>query len=319
LSVIKKLTMKRWLLLALIIVLCLTPLFVKNPYILDLMLWMFFFSILTMSVYQIGVVNRLLFGSGAFVGIGAYTSTLLTMNLGMSFWPSMILGGVVAATIAFILGIPLLRIPGIYFAIVTWSLGEILEAIYRESPSFGQSHGLKPIPPPEISGTPFTGTVPYYYLALILMLIALVFYYRLRQSRFGQDLRSIGLSDTLASSLGINVVRHRLICFVMVCFFLGMSGAFYAAYQGIILPYFFGISFSIQVMAFLVVGGFGSLWGGIIGSITMTLVPDWLHAYEYLRPLLYGVVIMVTMVIIPRGLISLPHQARLWRRGKLRE
>lgn len=318
-GVIKNWTTRRWLLLALIIALFLIPLVVKSPYILDLMVWMFFFSILTTSVYQIGVVNRLLFGSGAFVGIGAYASTLLTMNLGMSFWPAMILGGVFAAVVAFVLGIPLLRIPGIYFAIVTWSLGEILEAIYRESPWFGQSHGLKPIPPPEIGGTPFTGTVPYYYLALILMIIAMVVFYRVRQSRFGKDLRSVGLSDTLASSLGVSVPRYRLICFVLACFFLGMSGAFYAVYQGIILPYFFGISFSIQVMAFLVVGGFSSLWGGIIGSITMTLVPDWLHAYEYLRPLLYGVVLMVTMIIIPEGLISLPKQVKLWRKGKLRE
>jgi branched-chain amino acid transport system permease protein len=165
----------------------------------------------------------------------------------------------------------------------------------------------------------FSGRTPYYYLALILMIVALAFFYRLQKSRFGHDLKVIGNSEVLASALGINVPKYRLICFVIACFFLGIGGSFYAHYVTAIEPQFFGIALSSNIFAFSVIGGIGNLWGGLLGTVVMTVIPEWMHAFENMRPLTYGIMIMFVMVFMPGGFISLPKQVRLWRRGKIRE
>lgn len=309
-----------WLIVGVVVlILFLVPFFAKSPFYVDLMIWIFLFTLFTAAVYQIAVVNRLLFGAAAFVGIGAYTSALLTLDVGMPFWPAMVLAGVAAAFVAFVIGIPILRVGGVYFAIITWCLGEVLVSIYRGVPVFRGTPGVWFIPAPTILGTEFVGKAPYYYLALGLMLVTLAFFYWLGKSRFGQDLRAIGLSDTLAASLGINVPRYRLICFAIACFFLGIGGSFYAHYSTYIRPDVFNVLFSEQIFCFLMVGGIGSLWGGLIGSVAMTLIPEWMHAYEYWRPLTYGLSIVLIMMFMPGGFISLPRQVRLWRRGRLRE
>jgi branched-chain amino acid transport system permease protein len=310
----------RWLIVGVVVlILFLVPLFLKNAYYLDLMLWIFVFALFATCVHQVAVVNRLLFGAGAFIGIGAYTSTILVMNFGVSFWPALLLAGLVSAVVAFLIGLPILRVEGVYFAIITWCLGEVCIAIYKGTPWFGGVDGIHSISPPSIFGAPFVGPVPYYYLSLGLLVITLFFFYRLGKSRFGQDLRAIGFSDALAASLGIDVPRYRLMCFAISCFFLGLGGSFYAHYLTSIEPYFFGISLSSEVFAFIVIGGLSSLWGGLIGSTVMTIIPEWMHAIEQVRPLLYGAMIMFVIVVMPGGLISLPHQVRLWRRGKLGE
>lgn len=309
-----------WVIVAIaLILLFLLPVFATSKYQIVTGTSIFLFAIFATCVYQVAVVNRLLFGAGAFISVGAYTSAILVMNFGFPFWPAMLLAGLASALVAFVIGIPILRIGGVYFAIITWCLGEVLITIYKATPWFGGVDGIRGISPPSILGTPFVGPVPYYYLALGLMLVVIVVFYRLGKSRFGQDLKAIGLSDILATSLGINVPRHRLMCFAISCFFIGLGGSFYAHYLSSIEPYFFGISLSSQVFAFTVIGGLGSLWGGLIGSTVMTVIPEWMHAVEQVRPLLYGAMIMFVIVVMPGGIVSLPRQVRLWRKGKIRE
>jgi len=306
---------KQWFAIAGIIIACLIPLLVKNPYQLDLVIWIFLSTIFATSIYQIATVNRILFGVSAFIGIGSYISTLLVMH-GVSFWGALPLSGLASAGIALLIGYPLLRISGIYFAIVTWSLAEVLVTVYKNAPGFGGIQGFHDIPGPMVFGQEFAGPVPYFYLALGLMAITILFFYRLKKSRFGQDLKLIGSSDVLASALGIKVSRYRLICFAMACFFIGMGGSFYAHYLSYIEPTRFGIALSSQMFAFSVIGGLGNLWGGLVGSTAMILIPEGLHAFEYIRQVIYGAVVVFVMVFMPGGIISIPEKIRLWRKGR---
>ena len=109
------------------------------------------------------------------------------------------------------------------------------------------------------------------------------------------------------------------LCFVIACFFLGIGGSFYAHYSTYIRPDIFNVLFSAEVFTFLVVGGVGSLWGGLIGSTAMTLIPEAMHAMEYWRPIIYGLSIVLIIIFMPGGFISLPHQVRLWMKGKIRD
>jgi branched-chain amino acid transport system permease protein len=288
-------------------------------YLITVLTTIFLFALFATCVHQVAVVNRLLFGAGAFIGIGAYTSAILVMNFGVPFWLAMLLAGLVSAVVAFLIGIPILRVGGIYFAIITWSMAEVFTTVYRVTPGFGGIKGINNIPGPTIIGKGFVGPVPYYYLSLGLLVITLFFFYRLGKSRFGQDLKAIGLSDTLAASLGIDVPRYMELCFAMACFFLGVGGSFYAHYMHWIEPTRFGLPLSIEAFTFSVIGGLGSLWGGLIGSTIMILIAEGLHAATHVREIIYGAAVVLVMIIMPGGLLSLPHQVRLWRRGKLGE
>lgn len=309
-----------WLIPAIVAVILFTlPLNLKNPYILNLGITIFLFTVWAIPVYQMAVVNRLLFGPAAFIGIGAYTSTLLVINQGVPYLATMFIGGIFAAIFALIIGIPILRISGVYFAIITWSLGEVLVAVYKGVSIFGGVIGIDYIPPASMFGVTFTGNTHYYYLSLVMVCITILFFYRLSKSRFGHDLKAIGLSDGLAEVLGIDVTKYRLISFVIAAFFLGLGGAFYAPYTTVLFPYFFGLDLSSKVFAFSVVGGFGNVWGGLVGSIIMTMIPEWFDFVEYWKPVTYGGFIIFTMIFMPGGLISLPRQVRLWRKGEIRE
>jgi branched-chain amino acid transport system permease protein len=316
----KPLSKRQWIIPAVIVIVlvCLIPILVKNPYQLDLVIWIFLSNIFATCVYQVAVVNRILFGVSAFIGIGAYISTVLVVH-GMSFWLALPLAGLASAGVAYVIGYPLLRVGGIYFAIITWCFAEVLVTFYKIVPGFGGIQGFHYIPSPSIFGNEFSGPVPYFYLVLGLMAVTLGFFYRLRKSRFGQDLKVIGSSDTLARALGINVPRYRLLCFAIAGFFIGIGGSFYAHYMSYIEPYRFGITLSSQMFAFAVIGGLGNLWGGLIGSTAMILIPEGLHAFEYMRQVIYGAVIIFVMVLMPGGIISLPRQIRLWRQGKIKE
>lgn len=304
---------KKWMIPVVIVVLCLVPLFVTSNYRIDLIIWIFIFTMFATCVHQVAEVDRILFGSSAFIGIGAYVSTVLVMH-GMSYWLAMPLAGLGAVAVALIVGYPLLKISGIYFAIITWSFVEVLVTLYKVIPGLGGIQGFYNIPGPVIMGVEFKGTVPFFYLALGLMVLTIGFFYRLQRSRFGRDLKVIGNSDVLASALGINVPRYRLICFALASFFLGMGGSFYAHYVSYIEPTRFGIGFSSQIFAFSVIGGLQNLWGALVGSTVMTLVPEALHAFEYVKQVIYGGVIIFIMVVMPGGLVSIPSKIREWRR-----
>jgi branched-chain amino acid transport system permease protein len=214
--------------LIVIVTLAAIPAFSQDPYFLNILITT---GIWTTSVWGVRLImstGQLTLGHAAYMAVGAYSSTLLVMKAGLSFWLAFPLSGLISALIALLIGYPTLRIKGVYFSIITFAFAEIIRLIIIDWPSLlGGYGGIAGIPSPSsFFFIRFTSRLPYYYLILILCLITYVVMVRMDKSRIGKIFSSIHESDTLAESVGINIMKYKLIAFCIGCFFCGAEREF---------------------------------------------------------------------------------------------
>jgi len=284
------------------------PAFTQDPYLLNLLITT---GIWTTSVWGVRLImstGQLTLGHAAYMAVGAYASTLLTMKVGLSFWLAFPLAGLISSFIALLIGYPTLRIKGVYFSIITFAFAEIIRLIIVHWPSLlGGYGGIPNIPAPSpILSISFTSRIPFYYLILAISLITYLVMVRMEKSRIGKIFSSIHESDTLAESIGINIMKYKIVAFCIGCFFAGLSGSFYAHYFNFTSPEFFTIWQSIYCLIFVIVGGSGSVWGPPIGALFMTLVPELLRVAREYEPVIYAIILILIMFLLPSGLITLP-------------
>lgn len=298
--------------LIVLIVLLTLPVATRDPYFLNLFITV---GIWTTSVWGVRLImstGQLTLGHAAYMAVGAYASTLLTMKAGLSFWLAFPLAGMISSLIALLIGYPILRIKGVYFSIITFAFAEIIRLIIVHWPGvLGGYGGIPNIPPPQpIFSIRFTSRVPFYYLILAISLATYLFMVRIEKSRLGRIFSSIHESDTLAESIGINVMKYKMIAFCLGCFFAGLSGSFYAHYFNFTSPEFFTIWQSIYCLIFVIVGGVGSVFGPFLGSLFMTLVPEFLRGAKEYEPVVYAIILILIMFLLPGGLVTLPDRLR---------
>ncbi len=298
--------------LIVLIVLLTLPVATRDPYFLNLFITV---GIWTTSVWGVRLImstGQLTLGHAAYMAVGAYASTLLTMKAGLSFWLAFPLAGMISSLIALLIGYPILRIKGVYFSIITFAFAEIIRLIIVHWPGvLGGYGGIPNIPPPQpIFSIRFTSRVPFYYLILAISLATYLFMVRIEKSRLGRIFSSIHESDTLAESIGINIMKYKMIAFCLGCFFAGLSGSFYAHYFNFTSPEFFTIWQSIYCLIFVIVGGVGSVLGPFLGSLFMTLVPEFLRVAKEYEPVVYAIILILIMFLLPGGLVTLPDRLR---------
>jgi len=298
--------------LIVLIVLLTLPVATQDPYFLNLFITV---GIWTTSVWGVRLImstGQLTLGHAAYMAVGAYASTLLTMKAGLSFWLAFPLAGMISSLIALLIGYPILRIKGVYFSIITFAFAEIIRLIIVHWPDvLGGYGGIPNIPPPQpIFSIRFTSRVPFYYLILAISLATYLFMVRIEKSRLGRIFSSIHESDTLAESIGINIMKYKMIAFGLGCFFAGLSGSFYAHYFNFTSPEFFTIWQSIYCLIFVIVGGVGSVFGPFLGSLFMTLVPEFLRVAKEYEPVVYAIILILIMFLLPGGLVTLPDRLR---------
>jgi branched-chain amino acid transport system permease protein len=296
----------------LILFLLLIPFFVRNPYILHVLIMLFFYAYLG-GAWNIlgGYTGQSSFCSAAFFGVGAYTSTLLYIHWGLSPWIGMWLGGVVAVVIGTFIGFLSFRygIRGIYFVLITLCFGEIVYLIVLNWNIFGGASGiLIPLRGNSFSHFQFTSKVPYYYIILSLMLLTAFFTYKLERSRFGDFFIAIREDEDAAEVLGINTTHYKLISMAISCFFMALGGTFYAQYmlyiqQDITLSG----TLSIEITFCAIAGGLGTIWGPLIGSSVLTIFSEisrvTLGRYRGMHLMVYGVFVVLIMLYMPQGLL----------------
>jgi branched-chain amino acid transport system permease protein len=256
-------------------------------------------------------------GVAGFMLLGAYLSAILVKNLGLSFWVTLPLGGLVAAVVALIVGYPFLKAKGIYFAILTLLLAEVLRLIAYYWPSLtGGSAGFKNIPPPNpinilgLTTLTFDTRISYYYLMLVMVIISIIILYRMERSWFGLTWSAINEADNLANAVGINIMGHKILGFSITCFFMGIAGVLYAHYMHIITPdgtpgNVFAFTTSMYAMIYVVFGGEKRFAGPIIGAVLLTIVFHLLGMIGKYEPLVYGGLLILVVFLIPDGIISL--------------
>jgi len=263
-------------------------------------------------VWNVGLLSC---GHAAFMGIGAYTSSLLAKAAGLSPWLGMLAGGGMSVVVSLGLGYPALRLTGIYFVLVTFAFNEVFFLIatrWRELT--GGPNGLLGIPPP--SGLP-PGKMAYAYLASLVLFLSILILYRFESSRVGRIWFAIRETELRSRCVGIQTTHYRLFAFAVSSFFAGLVGAVYAHYIGFISPSDFSVWQSVYVQIYMIVGGVASFAGPILGSVVLTLLSEFIRAAGPLQSVIYGALLALVMLFLPGGIISLTRYGSwLFRKRK---
>jgi branched-chain amino acid transport system permease protein len=292
---------KRIEVVILLLFMILLPIIVRDGFYRHLMITTFINIILAMSLWLILRTGQLSIGHVALMAIGAYTSTLLTMRLGLSFWVGLSAGGVMSAAIALVIGYLTLRLKGLYFALVTFALAEVVRIVFNSiAPSlFGGPQGITGIPKPSIFGVQFASFLPFYYLIVVLMILAFLVVARIDKSRIGMIFSAINQADNLAESVGINIMKYKVMAFVVGSFIAGVVGSFFAHYFSYISADHFTFWTSVYVLIYVVVGGSG-----------LTIASQGFRGLGDYEPVVFGSALILILLFLPDGLASLPGRLK---------
>lgn len=256
-------------------------------------------SLLGLSIYITLRTGLFSLASAGFMSIGAYVGALLTMRLGAPL-PISILGGALAAgLVGLVLGLPILRLNDIYLAIATIGFGEVVRIFMLNLDRIvgatitGGALGLNGIP--RVTET--------WHLLLLLALLS-YFFVRLEGSQVGRALRTIREDEKVAASMGVNVVAYKVFAFVVGAVIAGVAGVMSAHLTRFISPNEFGFNMAVQILAFAVLGGSRVWVGPIVGAFILTLMPEALRFLKDNRPIVNGVILMLTIIYLPNGLIA---------------
>lgn len=308
------------LLVGLLILICLVPTVVRNPYLLQLCVLSMVFALLALSWNLInGYTGIFTFGHQAFFGLGAYASALLAMHLHLSPWLTLWFGGFVAGFAGLLIGLPVLRIRSVaHVAIITLAFAEIIRILVSNLTDLTRGVlGLSGIPPftsfriPGIGKASFGvgNPISLYYVVFILLVAVMVLLSILLDSRTGRALKAIRDSDEAAESLGVDLTRYKLIAFVLSSFIAGIAGAFYAHYLRVLTPdSVIGIKIMLTILVITLIGGIGTMLGPLFGAFLATFGLELLRVLGDYRLMAYGALLVLFVIFLPRGLarIGLP-------------
>lgn len=276
-----------------------------------------------------GYAGQVSLGQSAFVAIGGLTVATLTVNVG---WPpllTLVLAPVFGAIVAALIGWPLLRLRGHYLAFGTLAVLLILQTVMATVPFLGGGVGIFGIPALSVGPVVFSGQLPYAYLALAVLAAAMVTAHNLVNSRFGRGIRALAGSETAAASSGVPVLRSKIVVFAIAGAFAGLAGGIGAFFTPFVSQDSYPplASFGYVIMA--MVGGLGTLWGGVIGVVAISLWLQLLGALATMPglpptagPILqyagYGIVLVVFLLLLPRGIVPSVTGAASWWRSRSR-
>jgi branched-chain amino acid transport system permease protein len=316
---------RTWLLVLLIGLAIALPQLTDDDYYLHVMILMEAGIIMASSFRLMFLTGSLSIAHASFAAIGSYASALMVMRLGLPFWASLPLAGLIGALVAVVLGYPALRTKGIYFAIVTLGIVEITNTALKHFgvEYTGGSMGLTGVPRPGAIAIPgialidFSSKVHYYYLALALLLVSIAILYWLERSRFGATVHAICDADPLASSVGINVTAYMLATFAITAFFASITGAFMVHYVRIISPFDYTFAYSTKIITYAVIGGINSFSGPVVGAVFLTAMTEALRGVgAYYDVMGMSIVLVLVLLFLPGGLVDIPRRVIAWRRAR---
>jgi branched-chain amino acid transport system permease protein len=303
------------------------PLFPHSSFAMATMIQFFMFSIYGMGWNTIGGYGgQVDLGKAQYVGIGAYTTGVMLIRWDIPFWVSMPAGMAAAVIWSFIIGYPLFRLKGHYFAIATIATSLVLKDLFSVWSFVGAARGLEisPIkyPPPDFLRLIFKDDTHYYYVILGFFFLAILFMNWFRKSRLGFQLRCIKDNEDVARSLGINVHWSKIKTYAIATAFVSMVGSFHVCYIKVIEPVdIMSLDLSILIALMAMLGGAGSLWGPVIGAGVLiplkSYLKEWLGATAGLVGIdliLYAVIIMVVSAVEPRGIWGIVEKLRRRKR-----
>lgn len=256
-------------------------------------------GLLALSMYVVLSVGQLSLGQAAFMGLGAYSGALMTLKLKLPFLLVLPLSAVVPVLFALAIGVPTLRLAGVYLAIATIGLGEVLRAIYLNVDLFGGALGL--------NGIPERATTPLIYglLALAVLLLWLV-----GRSRIGRAMEAMREDETAAQVMGVPVRRYKMGALLASAVLAGLAGCLSAHVSSFIGPNEFAFEPAVTILSYVLLGGIGTPFAPVLGAWVLTLLPEALRGFSDLRLVLNGLIIVGAVLFLPRGLLPFRMKRR---------
>ncbi len=286
--------------------------------------WDFYFTLTSVALLAIasaGVwltfyIGRINIGQGAFALIGAYVSAILVVKAGWSFWVSLPMAGLFAAVVAVLIGLPILRLRGVYFAMITLVLTQVVTLTALALPITNGAKGITNIPLPSgvsVFGIPLipdfatleNTRMAFYFTACILMVVTYAALYRLVNSRLGHLCRSMQQNEELASSIGVNISYIRILIFAISSFFGGIGGAMFGSISQSVYPSTFQVMDSVNFMLNCFLGGLGYVFGPMLGTLVLYFGWDLLFELGKYQMLVYSLILIGVIRFLPNGLLSI--------------
>jgi branched-chain amino acid transport system permease protein len=287
--------------LILVLALGIVPAFIQDEYVLRLMVVSLLYGAQAIAFDSTaGFINVVNFGFAAFVGAGAYTSSLLAVKAGISPWFGFVAGPIVAGLLGFATGLLTLRLRGIYAAVMAWFVGLALMGlvIVKVDITRGQLGLIVPL----LLKT--SDQLPYYYVIFPIAIGTYIVLSLVTHSHIGLAFRALGQNIDAARASGVSPTRYRVMNFTISCALAGLAGVFYAHYLGILTPGMMQTKATVEVLALAYIGGRGSLWGGLLAAFLVIPIFEYMKSMLELRLIIYGVLLIATMIFYPGGLVG---------------
>ena len=251
--------------------------------------------IMALSFYLPFITGQISLGQAGFMALGAYASAVCTVKLALPYPLALLIGGLFAGVIGILVGLPALRIKGLYLLLMTLGFGEIVRVVFINLQYTGGAAGFYDIRYQKDS-------ILYVYGFVLLLVI---FFARLRRSRMGRAFSAIGGDETAAEVMGVDLTRSKLMAFSTGAFIAGVAGGIFAHYQEYIEPLMFGVMHSVEFIVFTIFGGIQIFWGPIFGALALTFTPEFLRVLQAWRLEFYGVILILMMILRPLGLVQM--------------
>ncbi len=248
--------------------------------------------LMALSVYAIITTDQVSLGNAGFMAIGAYTSAYLTVKMGMPIFPAIVIGALAASFTGLMVGIPVLRLEGLYLVMATFGFGEVARTFFMNFEPTGGAYGFR---------GPVGTTLPMIY-GWVLALV--VFFWLLARSRLGRSLDAVRDDPEVARTIGLNVTLLKLGVFWLGAFIAGVAGGLYAHYMFYIESNNFNILVSAMAILYVILGGMYTFWGAVLGAVIFSILPEALRFMADWRLSLYGAVLVLMMMFRPSGIIT---------------
>lgn len=295
------------------------PFVSPNDYTTSLGVLFFINLILIASLNALmGYCGQISMSHAGFFGLGAYTSGILSIRLDVDPWLGLPAAIVIAAAVAFVIGLPTLRLRGHYLAMATLGCNSILLVLFNELVGLtGGPNGLLGVQPLSVGSRSLVTASDFYFLAWACAGIAMLVILNMVKSRFGRALRALATSEIAADSLGVNCFRSKLVVFVLAAAMAGLAGSLYVHYNQFASPETFGVFPSVMLVVMVAIGGWGRYWGPLFGALVFTLAPEVLRPLGDFELFLFGFSMIMVLLFFPGGIAAIGDvlAARFGRNG----
>lgn len=238
-------------------------------------------------------------GQQSFIGLSGYTLAVMTATFGLSYWGALLVGGLLSAALALVLALVLFRMKGMYFAVATWVTAEALKTIFTSWDFVKKGAGMT------VKLRPYPSTKEIFLLSLALVILCTLAVHFLLKSKTGLGLSAMGNDPEAASSLGVNIFRSKLMCFVISGFFTGVTGVVFYMNKGSIFPAGgFSIEWTVSIVFIVIIGGVGTFAGPIVGAVIYVALSEFLSKWPGYSMIILGAIAILVILFLPDGIVG---------------